>query len=99
MANGYITEFASMIKAPSGDAVQAGSLDNATVQAPVSFTTTTQSAAFAATTRFVRVQADAACFIAYGSNPTATASGIPLAADMPEYFAVSSGNKIAFVTA
>lgn len=64
----------------------------------VTFTTTTQSNAFGATTRFIRVHTDAICSIAIGSNPTATTSTMRLPADTIEYFGVSAGDKIAFVT-
>jgi hypothetical protein len=58
-----------------------------------------QSSAFNAKTKYVRVQTDTACFVLVGANPTATTSHMPLAANVPEYFGVTGGDKIAAITA
>lgn len=60
--------------------------------------TSAQSAAFAATTRIVRIHTDAICSIAFGSNPTATANSKRLAAGQTEYFGVQGGHKVAVIT-
>ena len=52
-----------------------------------------QSAAFNEKTSLVRVQTDTACFITFGTNPTATTSKTPIAVNVPEYFAVPVGEK------
>jgi hypothetical protein len=52
------------------------------------------------TTTHVRVVATSACWIAFGSNPVAVASGsssIYLPAFTPEYFWVNRGEKIAVI--
>lgn len=61
----------------------------------VTFTTSAQSAAFAADTKFIRVVADAAAHIAVGDNPTATATSMFLPANSVEFFGVKGGDKIA----
>lgn len=68
----------------------------------------TQSAAFTsssaaisnavgANTRVVRLVATTDCFVAFGSAPTATTSGLFLPAGVPEYFRVDSGDKVAAI--
>lgn len=100
MANLYITEFSSQgvdggSKAPVVPVPQMPPL----AQQVVTFTTTTQSAALNASTRFVRLIADADCHIEVGSNPTATTSSMKLISGQPEYFGIGPGQKIAAVTA
>ncbi len=100
MAKLYITEFTAL---PADGAtfpaiMQLPALPPVAEQV-VTFTTTTQSAALNAATRFVRVIADADCHIAAGANPTATTSTMKLIAGTPEYFGVTPGHKIAAVTA
>lgn len=98
MANLYITEFNYMENANDiGGVPQIAKLPGTTQK--VTFTTSTQSTAFAYNTRFVRVMADADCHIAYGSNPTATTSSLKMASGTVEYFGVAPGDKIAAVTA
>lgn len=61
----------------------------------VTYTSSTQSAAFAATTSLIRVIADADVYLAFGENPTATAVGVRVPADTVEYFSVQAGHKVA----
>lgn len=66
----------------------------------VTFTTTTQSTAFAANTTLVRIHTDSICSISFGTNPTATTSTKRLVAGATEYFSVPPGAayKVAAVT-
>lgn len=57
-----------------------------------------QSAAFDAATTIVRIHTDAICSIAFGTNPTATANTMRLAANSTEYFSVKFGHKVAVIT-
>ncbi len=58
-----------------------------------------QSAEFNKRTRMVRIHTDAICSVAFGANPTATATDSRLAADQTEYFALSTtGLKVAGIT-
>ena len=66
---------------------------------PVTFTTTTQSAAFQSDTSVIRCISDVDCHIAYGTNPTATTDDLFLRANVEYDFYVAPGNKIAVVEA
>lgn len=101
MATLYVTEFAfADIAVPEHGAAPVA-LQPPSAEQTVTFTTTTQSSAFAATTRIVRLYSSADCHVLFGTNPTATTSKMKLKADSPEYFAVPVGEsyKVAAVTA
>lgn len=57
-----------------------------------------QSAAFGNSTLAIEIATDAICSIAYGSNPTASANTMRLAAGERRLYAVRPGNKIAVIT-
>ena len=72
MAKLYVTEFQ---KPEAGGAIYGEILaveDGTSTSQVVTFTTTTQSTAFAADTTMVRLYSDTDCFIEFGTNPTAT---------------------------
>jgi hypothetical protein len=70
-----------------------------TASQAVTFTTSTQSAAFRNDTRLVRLHTDTNCFVKFGTNPTATtATDARMAANQTEYFRVFPGHKVAAVT-
>lgn len=50
-------------------------------------------------TTLIRVVCTTAAYIAIGSSPTATANDIYMPADVPEYFAVSPGDKVSAIQA
>lgn len=96
----YITEYATL--AETGGVkhiIQAGQQDSLSVDQYPTFTATAaQSAAFASTTRLIRVELDTTGHIAFGANPTAvTAQNKRLLADKPEYFGVVPGQKVSAV--
>lgn len=97
MAKAYINEYESL-PSMSGGLPQLAAEPAAVVQTPVSFSTTTQSAAFSARTRYIGVSVDAICSYRVGNNPTATTGDFRLPADTLLYLAVQSGDKIAFVS-
>lgn len=66
---------------------------------PVTFSTTAQSAAFAATTRYIAMIASAAFHYVVAANPTATTSALKVPADTLIYVAVTPGQKIAAIAA
>lgn len=70
-----------------------------TDQTPVTFTTTTQSAAFASDTQYIAIHGSAAFHYVVGSNPTATTGALKVPADTIVYIGVTGGHKIAAVTA
>ena len=67
-------------------------------QTPIAdITTSQQSAAFAATTRYIMFTCDGAFSWTIGSNPTATTSKMRFAADTVYHIQVQPGDKIAFI--
>lgn len=64
----------------------------------VAFTGTAgTSAAFAATTKVVRVSTDSKCAYKFGSAPTAVVTDKEMPAGHVEYFAVTPGHKISMI--
>lgn len=95
MSSLHIAEFAYIPEAPDGTPLWLPNMSQVLAQQVVSFTTSTASVAFNSSTHFIRVYSDAKVFLDFGGTPEATAQKIPLAADAPEYFAVSPGSKLA----
>lgn len=91
MAKLYITEYAD-IQANAALEPATGTIVGTSAGA------SQQTVAFNATTRFVRVHTDGIVSIAFGVNPTATVDTARLAANQTEYFKVSPGHKMAFIT-
>lgn len=92
----YITEH------PKPSTYQAGLMPVAkmpaiTTQKIASGGSSTQSAAFAATTYMVGIHTDAICSIEFGSNPTATTNSKRMAANTTEYFEVDPGLRVAVI--
>lgn len=97
MAEATVIEFADYPTQPN---LAIGSWSSRVVQqTPITFTTTTQSAAFGNNTRYIMFMADAAFRWTIASNPTATANHSRMPADQPYHIEVQPGDKIAFVTA
>jgi hypothetical protein len=97
MAKLYITEYTGTITPAAPDIVaEPAAVD----QTPVTYSTSTQSAAFGSTTSIVRLHTDSICSVAFGTNPTATTSNRRMAANQTEYFIVPTGlaYKVAAVT-
>lgn len=61
---------------------------------------TTQSAAFAATTTFVMLNCDVACSLAWGTNPMAVATAQRMGANETRFYGVpkGAGYKVAVIT-
>jgi hypothetical protein len=60
--------------------------------------TSAQSAVMPANTSMVRVVASAACYLAYGADPTAVNTGaMYMPAGLVEYFAIKPGEKLAVI--
>lgn len=97
MAKVYVAGFAGVYTQPSGVTSQPRTPPVAEQTVAIGGASA-QSAAFNAATQVVRVHADAICSIAFGANPTATASTMRMAAGQTEYFAVNPGDKIAVIT-
>jgi hypothetical protein len=64
----------------------------------VSYDASAASAAFHPNTQIVRIVCTTAANIVFGDNPTATvAAGIYMPADIPQYFRVQGGWKVAAI--
>lgn len=95
MATLWITEYRNLGQTANG---------NNTIQAPVepglaeqAITITgasAQSAAFNASTRFVMLHTDTACYLSWGTNPTATTNQL-MAADETRFYSVNPSIKVA----
>ena len=98
MANLYVTQFTKLFKDANGNVVQAGFDNGATTSEVVSFTTSTQSTAFADDTTLIMISSDTTCFVEFGANPTAVATtSARLIADTPIFYGVEAGQKIAAI--
>lgn len=102
MATLWIREYSNTGDAGSSRGAGAGKAQIA--QEPgadqtVTFTTTTQSTAFASGTTYIGMIGSAAFHYVVGSNPTATTAGLKVPADTLIYIGVTAGQKIAAVTA
>jgi hypothetical protein len=98
MALVYISEYSVLAQ---GAQQQTAKEPAIVVQTPVVIgASSLQSAAFSAGTRYVRLNADAACNFLFGPNPTALAnSSARLPANSTEYFGVNPGEKVAIIGA
>lgn len=97
MATLYITQYARLAIDPAGQPVLVGMEPSNTITVAIGGSST-QSATIQGGTKFVRLHTDTICNIAVGTNPTATTSGLRLAANQTEFFGLASdGLKIAVI--
>jgi len=100
MSTLYITEFNQLGDMKEGTAPIMQNPTGVTVQTPLTYSTTAPSAAFAATTRAIRIVSPTACVYVIGATPVATTStGTYLPAGTVEFIGVSAGHKIAAIDA
>lgn len=100
MATLYITEFANTGSSNTA-ATTAMSAQPPIVEQTVTIGAgSTQSAAFNAATKFVRLFTDTACGFSFGTAPTAVIGSARMAANSTEYFGIPQGNafKVAVIT-
>jgi len=102
MAVVYVAEFVSV--GGTGNFPIAGAMVAPVAQQTIAIGTVSApcASAFSANTYFVRVHTDAICCISFGTTPTvSTTTGMRLAANQTEYFAVPIGAnyKVAVITA
>lgn len=88
-----ISEYANLVMDEAGRIVPVAVEPSITTQ-NVTYTSSAQSAAFNANTRFIRIVCDAKAHYVFSANPTATAAAPYLAADAPEYFGVARGSSL-----
>ena len=89
MPNLYISEYSATAKAAGNYPIQVGAEPAEALQKVV-YTTSTQSSRFQDTTNFLRITADANCWIKFGVNPTATVSSMFIPEGSVEYFGVDA---------
>lgn len=96
MAVVYISEFAAIANVTGANIAMMPPI----AQQTVAIGAETDSNAFNAATRYIRVHADAICSIAVGTSPTATTSMLRMSADSTEYFAVplNGGYKLSVIS-
>lgn len=96
MAVVYISEFSSLANVVGCNIAMMPPI----AQQTVAIGAETDSNAFNASTRFIRVHADAICSIAVGLTPTASTTTLRMSADSTEYFGVplNSGYKLSVIT-
>ncbi len=98
MADVTISEYSHLARDAAGNVLPAG-LEPALAEQKVTIAgTSAQSAAFNANTTFVRVYAEGACSIAFGTNPTADTTLKQMAAGQSEFFGVVGGHKLAVIS-
>lgn len=95
MATLWIREYSGLARSGSAQTVQEPGTD----QTPVTFTTSQQSAAFAAGTTVIGIISDAAFHYVVGSNPTATTNALRVPADTLVFVGVAATQKIAAIVA
>jgi len=97
----YIAEYASAPLDAKGRILPSfGYEEGAPVEQHVAISgSSTQSAAFNAQSRFIRVHTDAICAIAIGTNPTAVATAHRMPANATEVYGIVPGHKIAVIMA
>jgi len=99
MTIAYVTEHNQLAKDTVRGPLLVG--EGAGTEQVVNYTAgATQSSPFGADTHIIRFHTDAACHIAFGTNPTAAAAtSRRLAANQTEFFHVTPGEKISIITA
>lgn len=98
MSTLYISEYAGDMAMLNGQLMGVASEPAIAEQTVAIGGSSTQSAAFNAQTKYVRLHADATCSRKFGSNPTATATSPRMAAGQTAYYGVNPGDKVAVIT-
>ena len=99
MATLTITEHKFITKSGSNGILPVISMPPLVKQTQLTFTTSPQqSSAFGSATEAVVLHSDAACYVEFGSNPTAVSgAGFKLPAGIPLTFGVNPGDKVSVV--
>lgn len=93
-----ISEYREIAADALGNVVQAGREPALATQSIAITGGSTQSAVFGDNVTLVRLHTDVACRIAFGANPTASASSPRMAAGQTEFFGVRPGHRVAVVS-
>ena len=94
----HITELLTLATDHRGHEVMAGKMPGLAQQVVAIGAASAQSGAFGSATRFIRIDADTACYWDVGANPTADAAAHRyIAAGNFEYIGVEPGHKLAVI--
>lgn len=93
----YIQEYARQPIDRNNRLLPAGEEPAVTSQTVAVGASSTQSSPFNTLTGFVRVHTDVVCSVAFGANPTATATSMRMAANTTEFFGVTPGHRVAVI--
>ena len=93
MATCIITEFNTIASGAPGYMAQLA-MEPAVTTQTVTYTTATQSSAFNALTRLVKLHPSANCRVVFGTNPTAVATSEFLIANTDHWRGVFPGHKV-----
>ena len=91
MSTLYVAEYSGLAATEQSDSIPVVVAPPESEQTVAIGVGSAQSAAFGPTTKWVEVSADAVCSIAFGSDPTATAANLRLAANERKLFRVPQG--------
>ena len=97
MATLYIEEYDNMPRDANGQVLPIVPIPITNQKVTIAGTSA-QSAATDGKTKFVRLFSDTACQYAIGSNPTASATSLFLAANVPVDRQITGGQKIAVIS-
>ena len=98
MAVLYISEYSFQRADYRGSIIPVGAEPAVTTQTVAIGGGSVASAAFQATTNFIRLHTDAICSVEFGTAPTATTASARMAAGQTEFFGVMPGNKVAVIS-
>lgn len=99
MATLWVVEFAELPQDERGKDVPVGNLGDVTVQkVTIAGTSAATTNGMQNTTRYVRLLADATCYVAVATSPTASSDTTPFGSEIPEYFGIQPGEKVAVIT-
>jgi len=96
MADIFISEYQRLARDIDGNVIAAGK-EPAIAEQTVAIGTETDSAAFNELTTLVRIHAEAACCLLFGTAPTAAITKKRMAAGATEYFGVLAGHKVSVI--
>ena len=96
MARLSIREYSNMMEVPRGVA-PVGQEPAETYQVMTVLGASTQSDAFGANTRLVRLHTEIDCSVSFGPSPVAVAGSCDMVSGQTEYFGVEPGDKVAVI--
>ena len=96
MADIFISEYKQLARDADGNVIPVGK-EPAIVEQTLLIGGETDSAAFNELTTLVRIHAEAACCLLFGTAPTAAITKKRMGAGATEYFGVIAGHKVSVI--